>query len=154
MSLVRWVTRWIGWPEVARASSPGVIDGYLARSRLPGFGGSLEPRTILLARYLAAELSGCRWCIDRAEHDWRTLGSPRQLLSQIQGYSSSGLFTIRERAALAYVEAVASSQTGADYLRQAQLHLSDTELAELTAIVADHHCLDFTDLEMPDHETR
>jgi alkylhydroperoxidase family enzyme len=106
----------------------------------------------LLARCLSAQLGGCRWCIDRALHDWRTGGLPKHLLQEIQRYSASDLFTVRECAALAFVEAVASSQCMAQYLERAQQYLSDTELAELTAIVADHHCLDTTYLEMPHHE--
>jgi alkylhydroperoxidase family enzyme len=148
VSLGRWLAHWIGSPMLV-PERPRVIDGYLARSRLLGFGGSLEPRTVLLARCLSAQLGGCRWCIDRALHDWRTLRLPKHLLQAIQGYSTSDLLTVRERAALAYVEAVASSQSMGEYLECAQRYLSDTDIAELTAIVADHHCLDTTDLEMP-----
>jgi alkylhydroperoxidase family enzyme len=146
MRVVDWVARRIGWTEVSHPSSPGGIDGYLALSRVPGFDGSLEPRSALLARYLAAQLSGCRWCIDRAGHDWRSHGFPDELLYHLDRYSGSGLFTLRERAALAFVEAVARSTAGAEDLRMAQVHLSDVELAELTAIAADHHCLNGTAL--------
>jgi hypothetical protein len=71
----------------------------------------------------------------------------------VQEHASSSCFTLRERAALAFVETVASSERCGDFLTQAQTHLSDIELAELTAIVADHHCLDATDLNLPVHET-
>jgi alkylhydroperoxidase family enzyme len=153
MSAVWWVARWIGWPEMSPRSSPRAIDGYLALSRLPGFGGSLEPRSALLARYLAAQLSGCRWCIDRAGHDWRCRGFPSEVLCALDCYSSSSLFTARERAALAFVEAVAGSKAPADALRVAQAHLSDIELAELTAIAADHHCLDNAAQTLQSRET-
>jgi alkylhydroperoxidase family enzyme len=151
MRVVDWVARWIGWPEMSQPSSPRALDGYLALSRLPGFGGSLEPRSALLARYRAAQLSGCRWCIDRARHDWRSHGFPNEVLYQLD-YPSSSVFTLRERAALAFVEAVAGSRAGADDLRVAQAHLSDVELAELTAIAADHHCLDGTALNLQSRE--
>jgi alkylhydroperoxidase family enzyme len=149
MKLGEWVARWIGWSESALVVGPRGLGGYLALSRLPGFGESLEPRMTLLARQLAAQLSGCRWCINRSEHDWRRSGLSSELLHQLASYSTSGLYTARERAALAFVHAAACSAESADYLRRARVHLSETELAELTAIVADHHCLDTTDLTSP-----
>lgn len=142
MRLTGWVARWVGWPELGNVSRPRAIDGYLALSRLPGFDGSLEPRTALLARQLAAQLSGCRWCIDRADHDGRKFGLSSQLMQQLGSFANSGLYNARERAALAFVQAVACPSESADYLARARVHLSEIEIAELTAIVADHHCLE------------
>jgi alkylhydroperoxidase family enzyme len=142
MTLAGWMARQLGWAGVTRTSGRHAVVGYLALSRLPGFGGTLDSRTALLAGGLAAQLSGCRWCIDRAGHDWRMAGLPVQLLDQLGAYSSSSLFTDRERAALAFVETVARSPVSVGDMDRARAILSEVELAELTAIVAEHHCVE------------
>jgi alkylhydroperoxidase family enzyme len=142
MTLAGWMARQLGWAGVKRTSGRHAVVGYLALSRLPGFGGTLDSRTALLAGGLAAQLSGCRWCIDRTGHDWRMAGLPVQLLDQLGAYSSSSLFTDRERAALAFVETVARSPVSVGDMDRARAILSEVELAELTAIVAEHHCVE------------
>jgi hypothetical protein len=129
------------WQRLARVSQPRAsrlfaVSGYIAMSRLPGFTPALDCRTSLLAAELAAQLSGCRWCIERARHECRKAGAAGQRI-----------FTERERAALEFVEAVARSESTAEQpadhvLERARCFLSDIELAELTAIVAEHHCLE------------
>jgi alkylhydroperoxidase family enzyme len=140
--LVRWMARRFGWSRVSHRSSPYALAGYLALGRRPGFSSALEARSILLAGGFAAQLSGCRWCIDRTSHDWRVAGFPQQILEEAKLYSSSRFFTDRERAVLAFVEAVASSAATSGTIEQARELLSEDELAELTAIVAEHHCLE------------
>jgi len=147
--LADWVARRLGWPAVRTTPGRHAIEGYLALSRLPGFGRTLDRRTVLLAERLSAQLSGCQWCIDRTAHDWRVAGLPRQLLGQLEGYSRCGLLSERERAALAFVEAVAHSPATAGSLERPRALFSDRELAELTAIVAEHHCLEVTDPNLP-----
>jgi alkylhydroperoxidase family enzyme len=149
VTLVGWMARRLGWSGVRETRGRDAILGYLALGRRPGFGGTLEDRTVLLAGRLAAELSGCRWCIDRTGHDWRTAGLPGQLLGELGAHASCSLLTERERAALAFVEAVARSHAGPDDIARAREVLSETELAELTAIVAEHHCLETTDSNLP-----
>jgi alkylhydroperoxidase family enzyme len=149
MSLAGWMARHLGWSGVRQAPGRHAIVGYLALSRLPGFGGALDARTALLAGGLAAQLSGCRWCIDRTGHDWRMAGLPSQLLDELSAYSSSGFFSERERAALAFVEAVARSPASPGDMDRARAVLSESELAELTAIVAEHHCLEDIDSNLP-----
>jgi hypothetical protein len=115
---------------------PGVVSGYLALSRLPGIARTLDTRTSLLAAELAAELSECRWCIERCRHDCRKAG-----------IAGERIYTERERAALAFAEAVARSevsgkQSSGCMLEHARRYFSEVELAELTAIVAEHHCVE------------
>jgi len=143
------MARHLGWSGVSPTPGRHAIVGYLALSRLPGFGGALDGRTALLAGALGAQLSGCRWCIDRTGHDWRIAGLPSQLLDELRTYSSSGLFSERERAALAFVEAVARASANVGAMDRARAVLSESELAELTAIVAEHHCLEAITSNLP-----
>jgi alkylhydroperoxidase family enzyme len=149
MRLVIWLAHRLGWPGVTETPDRHAVVGYLALSRMPGFGRTLDDRTALLAGGLAAQLSGCRWCIDRTGHDWRMAGLPKQLLDELGTYSSSRLFTDREQVALAFVEAVARSPATPGDIDWARAVLSENQLAELTAIVAEHHCLEAIDSNLP-----
>lgn len=122
------------------------LYAYLALARRPGQTAEVDDRTRLLVRELAAERSGCRWCIDRARHDWRVAGLPVDLLRSIARHATSLELSERDRAALALVDAVAcvggSVDSGAaTALAQVRRHFSDRGVAELTACLADHHLI-------------
>jgi alkylhydroperoxidase family enzyme len=148
--IAQWISYRVAGAEPLPVSGPHAITAYLALSRLPGFARPLDGRTSLLAAQLAAELSECRWCIERCRHDWRAAGLSQELYQRLTDYSVSRVFTERERGALAFVEAVARSQICAGQpdelvLERARQIFTDAELAELTAIVAQHHCLESLD---------
>jgi alkylhydroperoxidase family enzyme len=118
------------------------VYAYLALGQRPGNAGEVDDRTRLLVSELAAERSGCRWCIDRARHDWRVAGLPVDLLTELGRHDSAGGFTEAERAALALVDAIACA-TGrvADALTRVRRHFSERAMAELIACMADHHLI-------------
>jgi alkylhydroperoxidase family enzyme len=123
-----------------------VLYAYLALARRPGQTAEVDDRTHLLVRELAAERSGCRWCIDRARHDWRVAGLPVDLLRSLARHATSPELSERDRAALALVDAVAcaggSAGSGAaGALERVRRHFSDRGVAELTACLADHHLI-------------
>jgi hypothetical protein len=149
MRLAAWIADCFGWAAVPQSPGEHAVTGYLALGRRLGCGATLEHRTVLLAGALAAELGGCRWCIDRTRHDWRIAGFPLHLLDQLRLDVRSTLLTSRERAALAFVTAIAGPQTNRGDIDLAREILSDNELAELTAIVAEHHCLEHVDSNLP-----
>jgi alkylhydroperoxidase family enzyme len=122
-----------------------VLYAYLALARRPGQTAEVDDRTRLLVRELAAERSGCQWCIDRARHDWRAAGLPVDLLRSLTRHATSPELSERDRAALALVDAVASGGSAdsgaATALAQVRRHFSDRGVAELTACLADHHLI-------------
>jgi alkylhydroperoxidase family enzyme len=122
-----------------------LLYAYLALARRPGQTAEVDDRTRLLVRELAAERSGCQWCIDRARHDWRVAGLPVDLLRSLARHATSPELSERDRAALALVDAVAcggSADSGAaTALAQVRRHFSDRGVAELTACLADHHLI-------------
>jgi alkylhydroperoxidase family enzyme len=123
-----------------------VLYAYLALARRPGQTAEVDDRTRLLVRELAAERSGCRWCIDRARHDWRVAGLPVDLLRSLARHATSPALSERDRAALALVDAVACVGESADSgaataLAQVRRHFSDRGVAELTACLAEHHLI-------------
>ena len=117
-----------------------LVPGYIALSRLPNVTSSLDDRTALLAARLAAELSGCCWCIERTRHDCRRAG-----------LASEPLSSDRDRVALALVRAIARAGSDARVLDESVLHQAErffkaSELAALIRIAADHHCLESSTL--------
>ena len=59
-------------------------------------GVALDPRIDLLVRHLAAELSGCRWCVEHGLHRWRQAFLPVAELGALRRYAASPLFSARE----------------------------------------------------------
>jgi alkylhydroperoxidase family enzyme len=114
------------------------LYGYLALARRPGNSGAVDDRTRLMVRLLAAERSGCRWCIDRALHDWRAAGFPVDLLRRLDRHASGAGLSDAEHAALALVDAVACGGSG-EALAAVRRHFSERATAELIACMADHH---------------
>jgi alkylhydroperoxidase family enzyme len=123
-----------------------VLYGYLALAKRPGnSGGVVDERTRLLVRQLAAERSGCRWCIERARHDWRAGGLPVDLLRDLGRHASGAGFSERERAALALVDSVACPVAAAaeagETLARVRRHFSEAAVADLIACMAEHHLI-------------
>jgi len=119
-----------------------LVYGYLALGRRPGNAGEVDERTRLLVRELAAERSGCRWCIERTRHDWRAAGLPVDLLADLGRHDSATGLTEPEHAALALVDSIAcATGRAADALARVRRHFSERALAELIACMADHHLI-------------
>jgi alkylhydroperoxidase family enzyme len=119
-----------------------VLYAYLALARRPGQTAEVDDRIRLLVR----ELAGCRWCIDRAQHDWRVAGLPVDLLRSLARHATSPGLSERDRAALALVDAVACAGGSADSdaataLEGVRRHFSERGVAELTACLAEHHLI-------------
>lgn len=130
----------------ASTATPGgarVLPAYAALARYNG-GIDLEQRLRLLVTLLAAERSGCRWCIERGRHFWRQAQLSLEELRALPRYETSSLFSKRERAALRFADAVtryaeASGGMPLEPLTRARQHLSEPEIAAVTAAVAAEH---------------
>ena len=145
MKLPGWLARAVGSSPSGRVSAVHAITGYLALSRRPGFGGALDDRLGRLAAAFAAQLGGCRWCIEQSAHEARLGGLSPELVAQLRAYYRSAELDERERAALAVVEAVGCHrmrESGELVLRRARQFFTEHQLAELAAIAAERHCVD------------
>lgn len=122
-----------------------MLYGYLALAKRPGSGGALDDRTRVLVRQLAAERSGCQWCVDRARHDWRAQGLSADLLRELGRHQASDAFSERERAAMALVDSVACAAEGRESAGEAfarvRRQYSEPAMAELIACMAEHHLI-------------
>src|SRR5882724_11051670 len=147
MILLRWLGRiWnaLAAPPPARLPGPRALPSYARMGRYIATGVALDPRVDLLERQLAAELAGCRWCIEYGLHRWRQAFLPIRELAALRYYAASPLFSPRERAALAFTEAVSryAEETGGipeAVLAELRRHFSEPEVAALTLAVAGEH---------------
>jgi AhpD family alkylhydroperoxidase len=95
----------------------------------------LEYSLLQLVKTRASLLNGCAYCIDMHTKDAREAGETEQRLYALTAWEETPFFTPRERAALAWTEAITNIQKGhaadAAY-EEAQKEFSEAELARLT----------------------
>ncbi len=147
MILLRWLVRtWKAFsaPPPAPLPGPRALPSYARMGHYIAGGAALDPHVDLLVRQLAAELSGCRWCIEHGLHRWRKAFLPVAELGALPHYAASPLFSSRERAALAFTAAVSRYADRAGGIPDAVLselrrHFSEQEVAALTMAVAGEH---------------
>jgi AhpD family alkylhydroperoxidase len=91
-----------------------------------------------LVKLRASLMNGCAYCVDLHTKDARAKGETKQRLYAVPVWHETPFFTARERAALAWTEAVTEiGRHGvSDVLYdEARAHFSDRELVDLTIAV-------------------
>lgn len=142
-SFVRRAGAW--WRSLARRPvAATTVPAYAALARYRLGATALESRLRLIVTQLAADRSECRWCIERGQHLWREALLPRDLLRALDQYETSSLFSPRERAALAFADAVTRFTAAAGGMPEEPLaavrrYFSEHEVAALTEAVAAVH---------------
>jgi AhpD family alkylhydroperoxidase len=100
----------------------------------------LEPSLLHLVKLRASYMNGCAYCVDMHTKDARIAGETEQRLYAVPLWHETPFFTDRERAVLAYTEAVTALGHGGvpdDVYDEAAEHFSEKELVALTmAVVA------------------
>ena len=102
-------------------------------------GSGLEKSLIELVKTRASQINGCAFCINMHTEDARKQGETEQRLYLLNAWRESPLYSDRERAALAWTEAVTLiSQTHApdDVYAELRTHFSEAETANLTMLIA------------------
>jgi AhpD family alkylhydroperoxidase len=66
----------------------------------------IDPKLRELIRIRASQLNGCAYCIDMHTKDARAIGETEQRIYGLAAWPETPYFTARERAALAFTEAV------------------------------------------------
>ncbi|MEO9222610.1 MAG: carboxymuconolactone decarboxylase family protein [Mycobacteriaceae bacterium] len=102
--------------------------------------GSLTPGLLDLIKIRASQLNGCAFCLDMHNRDAADRGESAQRLYVLSGWREAPqLFTERERAALAFTEAVTLIDRGGvpdDVWQAASGCFDDGELVQLLMAVA------------------
>jgi AhpD family alkylhydroperoxidase len=98
----------------------------------------LEESLMHLVKMRASQINGCSFCLDMHSRDARKNGETEQRLYVLDAWRETELFTARERAALAWTEALTLiSQTHAPdgVYAEVRAQFSDAELANLTLLI-------------------
>jgi AhpD family alkylhydroperoxidase len=120
-----------------KAASPEIMKSMLALSGAVANCG-LEHSLLELVKLRASQINGCAFCIHMHATDARKAGETEMRLYMLNAWRESPLYSERERAALAWTEALTLvAETGAsdeDYaLVKAQF--SETEQVNLTMAI-------------------
>jgi AhpD family alkylhydroperoxidase len=103
-------------------------------------GSRLEPGLLDLVRMRASQINGCAYCLDMHSKDARAAGETEQRLYALDAWRETPFYTERERAALAWTEAVTLIREGHasdEVYHEVKAHFTEEELVALTlAIVA------------------
>ena len=123
----------------ARKVAPEVYRAMLALESAVESSG-LERCLLNLVKLRASQINGCAYCIDMHSQDLRAEGEPEQRLYLLEAWREAPFYSDRERAALAWTEAVTLITEGHvpdDVYEKARKDFQDDELVKLTlAIVA------------------
>jgi AhpD family alkylhydroperoxidase len=118
-------------------AAPGVYDAMDALDRYISKCG-LDRMLILLTQLRASQINGCAYCLDMHWKDLRVAGETEQRLYSLDAWRECPYYTDRERAALAWTEAVTKITDGhvpdAVY-EEVRAHFSEKELSDLTLVV-------------------
>jgi AhpD family alkylhydroperoxidase len=102
-------------------------------------GCGLDHKLIHLLKLRASQINGCAYCIDMHSIDARAAGESEQRLYALDAWRETPFFDGRERAALAWIEAVTLvSQTHVpdQVFEETKAHFSEQEIVDLTYIAA------------------
>jgi AhpD family alkylhydroperoxidase len=94
-------------PRIEAAKvAPGAYHAMLALENYIWKSSKLEPSLLHLIKMRASQINGCAYCIDMHSKDARANGETEQRLYALDAWRETPFFTDRERAALAWTEAV------------------------------------------------
>jgi AhpD family alkylhydroperoxidase len=120
-----------------RKSSPGAFQAMLGMENYVRQCG-LEHSLLELVKTRVSQINGCAYCLDMHTKDARAAGETEQRLYLLPAWRETTFYSERERAALAWAEAVThlSGHEVADELyAQARQQFDEKEIVDLTLAV-------------------
>ncbi|HSP16641.1 MAG TPA: carboxymuconolactone decarboxylase family protein [Thermoanaerobaculia bacterium] len=117
-----------------KRSSPGGYKAMLALNKFVETCG-LERSLLELIKTRASQINGCAYCLDMHTRDARAAGETEQRLYVLDAWREAPFYTDRERAALAWTEAVTllhQTHVPDDVYEETRKHFSETEIVNLT----------------------
>jgi AhpD family alkylhydroperoxidase len=97
----------------------------------------LDHKFVHLLKLRASQINGCAYCIDMHSIDARAAGETEQRLYALSAWRETPFFDDRERAGLAWIEAVtlvAQTQVPDEVYEEALAHFSEKEIVDLTYV--------------------
>jgi AhpD family alkylhydroperoxidase len=106
------------------------IEKYIA-------GCGLDHKFVHLLKLRASQINGCAFCIDMHSIDARAAGETEQRLYALNAWRETPFFSDRERAALAWIEAitlVSQGHVSDDVYEEVRAHFTEKEIFDLTIV--------------------
>jgi AhpD family alkylhydroperoxidase len=115
------------------AASPKALQAMM---KLSGHAhGTVDPILLELVNLRVSQINGCGFCLDMHSKELRAKDVPEQKLYLLSVWRETSLYSARERAALAWAEAVTKlGEHGVpdDVYEMARAQFSEAELVDLT----------------------
>ncbi|RPD41490.1 carboxymuconolactone decarboxylase family protein [Chitinophaga barathri] len=105
------------------------IGAYLKKS-------PLDQKLQVLVEYRVSQINGCAYCLDMHSKDAMEHGEDAKRLFCVAAWRETPFFTDRERAALAWAEAVTACQVPDAIYTRVKEHFTEEELVDLTLVVS------------------
>jgi len=120
-----------------KALAPDVFDTVLALGQFAAKAG-LDQQLLELIKLRASQINGCAFCVQYHILQGEKLGLSADKLNLVVVWREAPLFSPRERAALAWTEALTLLAGGVsdDVYAQASAEFSEKELTYLTSAIA------------------
>jgi AhpD family alkylhydroperoxidase len=121
-------------PEVRKI----MLDFYASVDKL-----GLDEKLLQLLYLRASQINGCAFCIDMHAKELRALGETEQRVYMLDAWRESPFYSDRERAALAWTEAVTNlddREVPDAVFEEASKAFSEAELAKLTLAIVEINC--------------
>ena len=120
-------------------ASPAALKAFLGVETYVR-GAGLDPALLELVKMRASQINGCAYCLDMHSKDARAAGESEQRLHVLPAWRETSFYSTRERAALAWCEALtqlpAHDQSVPDALyEEARAQFDEKELVDLTLLV-------------------
>ena len=99
---------------------------------------ALEHSLLELVKMRASQVNGCAFCLDMHSKDARAAGETEQRLYAVAVWHETPFFTPRERAALAWTDAVtdvARTHVPDEAYDQVRAHFTEAEIVNLTTAI-------------------
>jgi AhpD family alkylhydroperoxidase len=98
----------------------------------------LEPSLYELIKIRASQMNGCAYCLDMHTKDARAAGETEQRIYALPAWRETPFYTPRERAALAWTEALTNIQQGHapdEVYEEVRREFDEASLAKLTLAI-------------------
>jgi AhpD family alkylhydroperoxidase len=96
---------------------------------------SIEGKLKELIDFRVSQMNGCAYCLDMHWKEARAHGETEQRLYGLDAWREAPYYTERERAALAWAEAMTNVDISDDVYKKVKTQLSDDELIDLSIVV-------------------
>jgi len=120
------------------AAAPALMQSWLAFGQGVAASGGLEESLLELVKIRASQINACAFCLHMHTRDARKKGETEERIYLLDAWRESPLYSPRERAALAWTEAltlVAETQAPDDVYEEVKAHFTAAEQVALSLMI-------------------